>query len=462
MNDDVKSLLELKKSADEQLEMALDMFRDDLKDKYGVKMEIVIELDKFTKEQIELFSSGTVISLYNTYKHPDSNIELPEELELRVNALRENLINIKKFGEDNIISLIKNRDEIYAQINSAMEDYDNYINSDEYKENENKKLEELRKKLEETEDSKEKIKISKRLEAYDKSKTMNYLLDRINEFKDKEIKSIIDSFTTKSRFLDITRRFTNKIVKLGYKEDIISKLADIEYTFCGKDFYKYNNLFLFINMRMIVHTDVNDIIEVSFARTSISNMFKLIYHKFSSKEDEDKMIEFIKSIDLLFENYSDLLIEKNVMSPDHPERKSLMEKKNKESIANAYKWILDNNFSIPAMAQGISDIEKLVILKDFISEKTQVLELIKWCNTFNIDCENIDDIEELQSLKDKFLALNRPEEVKEEIKETEEETVEDIEDSNDEINVDEVENRTTDLNDEQISKPFVSTTTNTN
>ena len=433
MNDDIKSLLELKKSADEQLNMALDMFRDDLRDKYGVKMEIVIELDKFTKEQIELFPSGTVISLYNTYRHPDTEIEFPEELELRVSAVRENLINIKKFGEDNIISLIKNRDEIYAQINSAMEDYDKYINSDEYRENETKKLEKLRKRLDETEDSKEKLRITKRLEAYDKSKTMNYLLDRINEFKDKEIKSIIDSFTTKSRFLDITRRFTNKIVKLGYKEDITSKLADIEYTFCGKEFYKYNNLFLFINMRMIVHTDVNDVIEVSFARTSISNMFKLIYHKFSSKEDEDKMIEFIKSIDLLFEKYSDLLIDKNVMSPDHPERKSLMEKKNKESIANAYKWILDNNFGIPAMTPGISDIEKLAILKDFILEKTQVLELIKWCNTFNIDCENIDDIEDLQLLKDEFLKLNRPEEKPEEIIEEDTEVL------------DEIENHTTDL-----------------
>lgn len=445
MNDDIKSLLELKKSADEQLNMALDMFRDDLRDKYGVKMEIVIELDKFTKEQIELFPSGTVISLYNTYKHPDSSIKFPEELELRVNAVRENLINIKKFGEDNIISLIKNRDEIYNQINSAMEDYDKYINSDEYKENETKKLEELRKKLEETEDSKEKLRITKRLEAYDKSKTMNYLLDRINEFKDKEIKSIIDSFTTKSRFLDITRRFTTKIIKLGYKDDITSKLADIEYAFCGKDFYKYNNLFLFINMRMIVHTDVNDVIEVSFARTSISNMFKLIYHKFSSKEDEDKMVEFIRSIDLIFENYSDLLIEKNITSPDHPERRQLIEKKTKESIANAYKWILDNNFDIPVIAQGISDNEKLVILKDFISEKTQILELRKWCNTFNIDYDDNDNIEKLQSIKDEFLNLNKPEEVIEEI------------DGKD----NEIENHTIDIEDEQISNPVVSPSTNT-
>ena len=456
MNDDIKSLLELKKSADEQLNMALDMFRDDLKDKYGVKMEIVIELDKFTKEQIELFSSGTVISLYNTYKHPDSSIEFPEELELRVNALKENLVNIKKFGEDNIISLIKNRDEIYNQINSAMEDYDKYINSDEYKENETKKLEELRKKLEETEDSKEKLRITKRLEAYDKSKTMNYLLDRINEFKDKEIKSIIDSFTTKSRFLDITRRFATKIVKLGYKDDITSKLADIEYTFCGKDFYKYNNLFLFINMRMIVHTDVNDVIEVSFARTSISNMFKLIYHKFSSKEDEDKMIEFIKSIDLIFENYSDLLIEKNITSPDHPERRQLIEKKTKESIANAYKWILDNNFDIPVMAQGISDNEILVILKDFISEKTQILELRNWCNAFNIDYDENDNIEKLQSIKDEFLNLNKPEEVIEEVKEEGTEVLEEI-DGND----NEIENHTIDIEDEQISNPFVSPSTNT-
>ena len=340
-----------------------------------------------------------------------------------------------------------------------MEDYDKYINSDEYKENETKKLEELRKKLEETEDSKEKLRITKRLEAYDKSKTMNYLLDRINEFKDREIKSIIDSFTVKSRFLDITRRFTTKIVKLGYKDDIISKLADIEYTFCGKDFYKYNNLFLFINMRMIVHTDVNDVIEVSFARTSISNMFKLIYHKFSSKEDEDKMIEFIKSIDLIFENYSDLLIDKNVTSPDHPERRQLIEKKTKESIANAYKWILDNNFDIPVMAQGISDNEKLVILKDFISEKTQILELRNWCNTFNIDYDENDNIEKLQSIKDEFLNLNKTEEEKEEVKEEGTEVLEEIDNKDDEN--DKIENHTIDIEDEQISNPFISPSTNT-
>jgi len=452
MNDDIKSLLELKKSADEQLNIALDMFREDLQDKYGVKMEIVVELDKFTKEQIELFPSGTVISLYNTFKHPDSNIELPEELELRTSAIRENLINIKKFGEDNIMSLIKNRDEIYTQINSAMEDYDKYINSEEYKENENKKLEELKKKLDETDDPREKSKISKRLEAYNKSKSMEYLLDRINEFKDKEKRSIIDSFTTRSRFHDIMRRAVTKLVKIGYKEDVIRKLDDIEYTFCGSDFYEYNNLFLFINMRMIVHTDVNDVIEVSFARTSISNMFKLIYHKFSTKEDEDKMVEFIKSIDSLFDEYIDILIEKNVMSPNHPERRMVVENKAKESIANAYRWIIDNGFDTPPIAQGISYIEKLVILRDYIADKTQILELRKWCDTFDVHYEDDDNVDKLQLLKDEFLALNRPEEnVNVDTTDSEEISdntiiTEDINGNKDELNIDEIQNTNSDLN----------------
>ena len=200
------------------------------------------------------------------------------------------------------------------------------------------KVESLQKQLDEETDPVKKIQIQKMLDTVRKTEDLSFLTDRIVKLGDNEVRNIINTFFNAKRSSLIMEKFRIRIKRLGYDENTYKMFFNIEEMFLPEEYYPMNNMFLFVAMRFISYADTNNKNDALFCSSLLIKMYNLVYHRFSTPEEEKEFINQIKAVDDYFVPHIATLEEKNVTSPNHPARQEARaenEAKLRESLCNA-------------------------------------------------------------------------------------------------------------------------------
>ena len=422
MNSDIKSLMDTVKTMDEQIKFCLDMTKNEIEEA-GYNFNIADDLDRFTKEQVKSFNSTVIMNIRNKFKINSISTQAEDStMEDTVGSYDEIVSKTKEeilSFYDSVVTLhklIDDRNQLVDDVQKVMNEYTNYLNSDEMKEKELQQIEDLRDQINNETDFVKKKKLEEKLHIIESTDTLNFIFDRMTRLKEKEIKSIMESFFDEKKSNYILNRFKDKMKQLKMDGDQYKSLLDIEANFLDKEYHPLNNIFLFNLVRFIAYCDINSMKESTYAQTLLIRTLKLIYHKYKDHDEELLMIEKIRQLDDYFMPFVDIFKEKNTTSPDSEFRVNLKKKREIETLKNIEEAFDELGEPVPE-----GTIEELTqILRD----KFELRNLKEWFNMYNISIDEESSLEELRDIKEKMKISVLKEDV---------ETIDGSEDKDDEI-----------------------------
>ena len=329
IKEDFKNLNGMVKQMEEQIKLVEELVDNTITELYGLNIgvkNIIKNLSNFSIEHMEehelirkLHDGGCDDSIIDDLRNMNNMVDEGEEPKPFVEYLRSIFKDIRE-SIDNLNTLYSDRDKINYQISEASDNYFNFINSDEYQEKKNKKIAEIKAKAESETDIIKKKKLLYNIEKLEKSENLEFLFERIEKLGEKEVANIVDIFFNKKRSELVMEKFVARLPKFGYNSDIYKYFFNFEEKFLPEEYHELNNIFLFVVMRYISFGDINSDKDSAYVSSILLKMYNLLYHKFSSQEKEDEFINVIKRMDNYFLPYTDKFKEKNITSPNHPER----------------------------------------------------------------------------------------------------------------------------------------------
>ncbi len=332
-----KDLLE---AMDEQIKM-YDGVIDSMIANHGFNKRLRDVLSKMSKEAVEQIDSAKVdrIIAFTQSKLDEINAAKDEDTdEKKAMTFSEYCISCFKEIYDCCVQYadaIKEKNNLDKEIRDITnKSYDASTSSKARLE----KVESLEKQLDTETDPDKKAKIQKMLNTVRKTEDLSFLTERIVKIGDNEVRNIINTFFHPKRSSLIMDKFRIRIKRLGYDENTYKMFFNIEEMFLPEEYYPMNNMFLFMAMRFISYADTNNKDDALFCSSLLIKMYNLVYHRFSTPDEEKEFIEQIKKVDDYFAPYTETLVEKNVTSPNHPARQEAHrenEARLRESLCNA-------------------------------------------------------------------------------------------------------------------------------
>ena len=331
---------ELLDAMDEQIKM-YDGVIDSMIANHGFNKRLRDVLSKMSKEAIEQIDSAKVdrIIAFTQSKLDEINAAKDEDTdEKKAMTFSEYCISCFKEIYDCCVQYadaIKEKENLDKEIRDITnKSYDASTSSKARLE----KVESLEKQLDTETDPDKKAKIQKMLNTVRKTEDLSFLTERIVKIGDNEVRNIINTFFHPKRSSLIMDKFRIRIKRLGYDENTYKMFFNIEEMFLPEEYYPVNNMFLFMAMRFISYADTNNKDDALFCSSLLIKMYNLVYHRFSTPDEEKEFIEQIKKVDDYFAPYVETLTEKNVTSPNHPARQEAhreSEARLRESLCNA-------------------------------------------------------------------------------------------------------------------------------
>ena len=331
---------ELLDAMDEQIKM-YDGVIDSMIANHGFNKRLRDVLSKMSKEAVEQIDSAKVdrIITFTQSKLDEINAAKDEDTdEKKAMTFSEYCISCFKEIYDCCVQYadaIKEKENLDKEIRDITnKSYDASTSSKARLE----KVESLEKQLDSETDPDKKAKIQKMLNTVRKTEDLSFLTERIVKIGDNEVRNIINTFFHQKRSSLIMDKFRIRIKRLGYDENTYKMFFNIEEMFLPEEYYPMNNMFLFMAMRFISYADTNNKDDALFCSSLLIKMYNLVYHRFSTPEEEAEFINQIKAVDDYFAPYKETLIEKNVTSPNHPTRQEAHrenEARLRESLCNA-------------------------------------------------------------------------------------------------------------------------------
>ena len=324
----------------EQIKM-YDSVIDSMIANHGFNHRLRDVLAKMSKEAVDALDSNKVdkIIAFTQSKLNEINAAKDEDSdEKKAMTFSEYCISVFKEIYDccvNYADAIKEKDSLEKEIRDITnKSYDASTSGKARLE----KVESLQKQLDDETDPVKKIQIQKMLDTVRKTEDLSFLTDRIVKLGDNEVRNIINTFFNAKRSSLIMEKFRIRIKRLGYDENTYKMFFNIEEMFLPEEYYPMNNMFLFVAMRFISYADTNNKNDALFCSSLLIKMYNLVYHRFSTPEEEKEFINQIKAVDDYFVPHTATLEEKNVTSPNHPARQEARaenEARLRESLCNA-------------------------------------------------------------------------------------------------------------------------------
>lgn len=331
---------ELLDAMDEQIKM-YDGVIDSMIANHGFNKRLRDVLSKMSKEAVEQIDSAKVdrIIAFTQSKLDEINAAKDEDTdEKKAMTFSEYCISCFKEIYDCCVQYadaVKEKENLDKEIRDITnKSYDASTSSKARLE----KVESLEKQLDTETDPDKKAKIQKMLNTVRKTEDLSFLTERIVKIGDNEVRNIINTFFHPKRSSLIMDKFRIRIKRLGYDENTYKMFFNIEEMFLPEEYYPMNNMFLFMAMRFISYADTNNKDDALFCSSLLIKMYNLVYHRFSTPDEEKEFIEQIKKVDDYFAPYVETLTEKNVTSPNHPARQEAHrenEARLRESLCNA-------------------------------------------------------------------------------------------------------------------------------
>ena len=237
---------------------------------------------------------------------------------------KSELVKIMTTIKEASLSLLTTKmeaDNIRKESSEVLQEYFNYMSSDKVKKSREKRLEAMKKAVELESDSYKKTKMNEMIKAMEESMNYSFLQKRFEKFGDREIKNIKEGFFDDKKGKYVMDRYKEKIRRYGFNPEIYKYFFNIEENFLAKKYSPYNNLFLFIYMRMVAYADINSKTDNLLVHSITGALANLIYHKFNSTETEKYFLQVVSEVLDRFENDRDYFIENNTSYEEHPVRK---------------------------------------------------------------------------------------------------------------------------------------------
>lgn len=329
---DYKLIKDYLKMAQEQYDTLRRFYEYTIKICYGFEKEILFNILQFRQSDIETMSYEDMKAFASLYTK-DKIVYTPDKITTTSvlddeKELRDALLDTKNLS----VSLYKSKqetEELTEEANDVFRDYYNYLNSDKIIELKKKRIATLEEAVQKETDNIKKREIEEMLDTMKKSLDFSFVKDRFLRYGDDEIKNIIEGFNGNVKGSYIVNKYKNKIHRFGFNPSIYTYFFNIEENFLPEEYGPFNNLFLFIYMRMVAYSDPYNKRDSMFIKSLTGGLANLVYHKFTSDELEQEFISVIEEIDHYFINYSDLFKENNSTFKNHEKRKEMEE--NKES-----------------------------------------------------------------------------------------------------------------------------------
>ena len=332
---DYKVIVDLVKEMQSQYQTLKEFSQTRIKADYGLKPEILQDIISLTKEDIKEISLEDGRSYLEKYmEEPELVDKVIEENQIteedmdnytEVGSVRHILLDVKE-DSMNLYSAQKEIKKLKTESADILNEYFTYLSSNEAQEQRMKRLERMKEAAEKENNEIEKKKIMKMISAMEASYDLSFLFTRFEKLGKKEIDSIKVAYFDKSKGSYIIDKYKAKIKNFGFEEKLFHYFFNIEENFLEEEYHVYNNLFLFIYMRMVAYSDPYDKTEKMYIQSLTSNLANLIYHRFDSTENEKNFLEIIKRVLNHFEEYRDYFKENNTTQPTHPARIEAMKK----------------------------------------------------------------------------------------------------------------------------------------
>lgn len=392
---DYKIIIDMIKEVDEQYKSLKESLDTMVNSTYGVKSIILDKILPYVKEEIANLSDTEIRDFLNKYLIDNEDNRYNE---MEKDELIEVMTSIKSASLV-LLTTKKEADELKESSNDLLKDYFNYMTSDKIKKSREKRLEAMREALELEQDELKKKKIKNMIDVMESTLNFSFIKSRFEKFGSKELEAIRSGFFDYSRGSYNIDRYKSKISKFGYNKDIYKYFFNIEENFLAKKYSPFNNLFLFIYMRMVAYSDPYDKNDKMMVQSLTGALANLIYHKFNSLENEQYFISVISDvIDQFINNeefdYVTYFKENNTTYEEHPARIEARENYEKRQKDLLIKSLSDLNVS------GIDENLSIDELKEIYNREYKKLvdsqiETNKQENELSIDeAEEVLDSEE--------------------------------------------------------------------
>lgn len=410
----VNDLLDLVSSSTEQMKTTVDIYKNSIA-KMGLHFEVVDELMNFNKETIHNFDDSIYVNIWN--KFSNGEVQPSEDLDKFHQEIKDTICEVGDIALDTLKDLYDQYNEIINDTKKALDDYSEYISSPEFKKKETEAMDNLKKKLDETTDESDKKKLQKRIDAINNAETLSFMLDRVNSIGQKEIDRITDLFFDSRQYNSILDRFINKTRRMGFKDGWYKKLVDLETTFLPDEYHSFNNLFMFHIIRTVIHCDIDNPVDSMYARSIISRVLRLIYNKYSDKDERDAVINLIMEFEDKFMDKKELFDNRNTsynidntssIISDNDFIQSIkdvmLDKFNLTGLDEMYSTANSNKSYREWLKDKYLEYRELYDLRDFF--KRYKISTDKELESYNLD--------ELKEVKDNYLkSLNKTPEIEE-------------------------------------------------
>ena len=339
--EDYKLIIDMLKQMDEQYDTLKEYTHSHVRNEYALNPDILTNILGYTEEDIkEKMSLKDMVDFVKPYVDPiaDINIIIQEivknsEKEENINTVedgyRKMLLDIKE-DSMTIYDMESKIKELRAQTSDILKEYFAYSSSNTVRQQNLENLATLKAQVEKEGDELAKKKALRKIEDMEAAYSLSFLFRRLDRYGKKEVQNIKDVFFDKVKGSYIIEKYKGKIESFGYKDRLYRYFFNIEENFLPEKYHVYNNLFLFIYMRLVAYSDANNRAEATFVRAITGSMANLIYHRFDEKENENEFLSIVEKLLDYFEEYHDYFEKYNVTQPNHPKRIEATKKREAE------------------------------------------------------------------------------------------------------------------------------------
>lgn len=336
----------------DQVKTLESILKDTIKSSFNLEPGIIDDILPYTLEDIENFDEPKCREVLSKYCEPNAmSTTIKNLMDENEDITTENQafhFILKSVKEDSLKLLsskmdVKKVEEASEELlNEVIADY----NSPESVEKRRQELVQMQESIDNETDEDKKKEMQNKLMVLSKAFSLDFFTERLKNLGEKEVKNILDAFFNNSKGAYIINRFRNTVRQMKtVSPEIYRNFFNIEQYFCGEEYYKYNNLFLFIYMRFIAYSNPYNKNDKIYAQAITSAISNLMYHRFGNVEYESDMVNLVKTVDDYFKDYADMFENDNLMNPNHPKNIERTQTFNNERKAKI-KVVLDK-YNIP-------------------------------------------------------------------------------------------------------------------
>ena len=340
-NKDYKIMVELMHDMKENIDILKETISRRLHDEYHLKDTIIDSILPIMMEDIDTMDIEEIEEMLD--KHTTKgNLLIPH-------SDSENREIFKTIKEMSLVlySAQKEYDDIRKDMADIMDEYVEYMSSEKVKTAREKRLERMKELSDSETDPVQKKKIDELINTTESATNFSFLQERFEKFGEKEIENIMEGFFKKKKGDYIIDKYSDRIKQFGYNPLIYRYFFNIEENFLPEEYHDFNNLFLFIYMRMVAYANANDKKDKMFVRSLTGALAELFYHKMDDI-DETAFLEIVKTVDNNFKDKIDYFRENNTTSPNHEMRKEQnmkLDEKRKKAILDKFCDLKYPNYS---------------------------------------------------------------------------------------------------------------------